>query len=470
MSYTLRKYQMEAVAKGVEFFASDKKDGAIIVAPTGSGKSCIIASICHALNGNVLILQPSLEVLISNKEKAEALGITDIGVFSASAGRKDIGQITFATVKSLINKKELLENFEYCIIDECHQCSAKQGQYKEVIKYFQGKVLGLTATPFRLHSFSDQYGNRSVVAKFLTRTRPKLFHKIIHITQIGELYNQGFLCPIEYITNSDFKHSEIKLNSTGVDFDLEALERYNEQKGIINKCVYAIRHGVGKHVLVFLASVQEAQELSVKLNDIGIVSASVTAKTPKKDRTDILEKFKNGDIKVVTNVGTMTCGYDFPALDTVILSRPTQSVALHAQMIGRCMRVHPSKKVARVIDLCGNVSRFGKIETFEIVEVKPGLHRLKSDKSFLSGVDFISGKDMEAENYKGLKESRWNEHAVIMSFGKYKGYHISKLPTDYLRWMEKTFKEGVWKEKMTAELKRRSDYQAKKREQEVLPF
>ena len=112
----LRPYQEEAVKAGIEFFNDTKQEGGIIVAPTGSGKSIIISNICHQLSGNILILQPSLEVLISNKEKAEALGIADIGVFSTSAGRKDIGKITFATIKSIINRKDLLGTFDRLII------------------------------------------------------------------------------------------------------------------------------------------------------------------------------------------------------------------------------------------------------------------------------------------------------------------------------------------------------------------
>lgn len=450
----LRPYQEEAVKAGIEFFNDTKQEGGIIVAPTGSGKSIIISNICHQLSGNILILQPSLEVLISNKEKAEALGIADIGVFSTSAGRKDIGKITFATIKSIINRKDLLGTFDRLIIDECHLSSARSGQYKEIIEFFKGKVLGLTATPFRLHSYSDQNGNRSVVAKFLTRTRPKLFHKIIHITQIGELYKQGYLCPVEYKVNNKYDPTEIRLNSTGADFDEESLRIYNEKKGILGIIEREIKLNNSKHILAFVCSVSEAVELDKKLKEIGITSAVISAKTPKQERAEILEKFKNGEIRVVSNVQTMTCGYDFPALDCVILGRPTQSLSLFMQMVGRCMRIYPGKNVSRVIDICNNLSRFGKINTFEIIE-ENGKHRMKSNAHFLTGWDFVGNRDVEAMGYKGLKESKWNEHTVIMPFGKFKGQHISKVSTDYLRWMEKTFESGMWKDKFTAELNRR---------------
>jgi len=452
----LRSYQEEAVKAGIDFFNNPKKEGAIIVAPTGSGKSIIIANICYQLSGSTLILQPSLEVLESNKEKAEALSITDIGVFSASAGRKDISQITFATIKSIIKRKDLLATFDRLIVDEVHNISAQDGQYKEIVEFFDGKVLGLTATPFRLHSYSDRFDNRAVVARFLTRTKPKLLHKIIHITQIGELYKQGYLCPVKYSVNNNYNPLEIKLNSTGADFDINSLEKYNQEKGILGVIQREIVAHDSKHVLVFVASVKEAQELSIKLNEKGISSDIVHAKTPKKERSQILEKFKSGELRVVTNCSALLTGYDFPALDCVILGKPTQSLSVFMQAVGRAMRIHPDKEFARVVDVCNNLSRFGRINTFEIVEVKRGLHRMKSDSHWLTGWDFVGNRDIESLNYKGFKQSKWNENTVIIPFGKFKNQHISKIPTDYLRWMEKTFSPGLWKDKFTAELNRRN--------------
>lgn len=865
MEYILRNYQKEAVEAGVKFLKSDAKHGAVIVAPTGCGKSIIIADICHKIGGKTLILQPSQEVLMSNYEKMITyVDKSEIGIFSASCGRKDIGRITYATVGSIIKKKEMFSEFNHLLIDECHLVNSKGGMYQELIDYMGGKLIGLTATPYRLHSYADISGNRSVVAKFLTRTRPRIFKEIIHITQIGDLYKQGFLCPIRYGTLGNYNHSEIKLNTTGMDYDQKALEAYNKKKKVVDVVKSAIIHHESRHVLVFTASVKEAEELRDKLNLDGVNSETISAKTPKKDRAEILERFKNGEIKVVTNVGTMTCvsddteiltrrgwsniddisiddnvaqydngeitfskpfriikkeiekgtklaevngpfvsikttldhdilyktfrkgqfkkekahnlinravfipvsgnakeenmevvqkvhkqnkgrflavnsymyrknglskneakdlalknyeikhslkyknpneltldecrfigfwigdgtkcrdrnngiryslcqtlknpkmlewinnvlnscdihytlkdydppknniingrvcnigghrkyylsmgtggnkqkvnglyhllpylqkdgtdlfwgltseqfycimegywkangchgnnkdmdgsasvcpsekfvnllqsigvcrgfrvtvkkikkdiyhkvqlykisltkktkhqltnkrfqietvgrndmrvwcvtmpkgtivtrcngtvtimgncGYDFPALDTIVLARPTQSVALYYQMVGRAMRPHPSKQFAKVFDCCGNVARFGKIATFEIVEVKPGLHRMKSDKNFLTGWDFVSNRDIEATNYKGLKESRWNDNAVIIQFGKYKGQHISKLPTSYLEWCTKTFDKGIWYDKFKAELDRRESLNYKKREELVLPF
>ena len=468
--FKLRPYQEEAVKKGIEFMTSSEKGGAIIVAPTAAGKSLYIASIANALTGNTLVLQPSLEILQSNLEKAEVLGIEDIGVYSASADRKDIGKLTFATIGSIKNKKELFDDFEHLIIDECHAVNAKGGMYDDLINYMGGKVLGLTATPYRLHAYADfKTGALSVVAKFLHRTRPRLFNKIIHITQIGDLYRQGFLCPIVYLGTNDYHHDEIKLNSTGMDFDEIDLAAYNQAHSIIEVTSKIVQDEKSRHILVFMSSVQEATRLAQNLALRSVTAEIISAKTPKKERAYILEQFRAGKIRVVCNFGTLTTGYDFPELDCVILGRPTQSVALYYQMIGRGIRIAPKKTQVRIIDICGNVKRFGKIENFEIVENSPGMHRLKSNTSFLTGYDFYHNEDIEAKNYAGLKEEEFKRNDDIVRFGKWKGTHVAKIPNDYLEWACQNI-SGNWKKIFKKEKDRRDASRLQRRLELEVPF
>lgn len=388
--YKLRPYQEAAVKAGVHFYNSGR-DGGLIVAPTASGKALLVNSIANELDGNTLVLQPSREITLQNLEKAHEYGFTDIGVFSASCDRKDIGKITFGTIGSVINKKELFKGFNNVIIDECDKANAKGGMYDDFIKYFGGRVLGLTATPFRMCSYLDSFndGERCVMAKFLTRTRPRIFTKIVHITQIKELYAQGFLCPVEYEVNKDYNQREIELNSTGMDYNEESLRLYNKKKKIVLAVEDAIFNDNRKHILVFCSSVADAKKLSEDLVAVGISAAIVSAKTPKDKRDQILKDFKNGNIKVVSNCSTMTTGYNFPELDCVILARPLQSVPLFMQEIGRGMRIAPGKENFKLIDLCGNIEKFGKIEDFEIIDPGNGLYVLVSGDKQLTGVNLL---------------------------------------------------------------------------------
>lgn len=92
----------------------------------------------------------------------------------------------------------------------------------------------------------------------------------------------------------------------------------------------------------------------------------MTGETPKKERERILEDFKSGKIKVIVNVGVLTTGFDFPELETVVLARPTKSLALYYQMVGRAIRPHPNKPEAWIVDLCQNYRRFGRVEDMKI--------------------------------------------------------------------------------------------------------
>lgn len=455
MTYSLRSYQAAAVEVGLEILkGKSKKKSGILALPTGAGKSLVIASIAKELEGNTLVLQPGREILVQNAEKMRAFGETDIGVFSASLDSKEVGKVTFATIGSLVRRKDIWEHFDHIIIDECHGVSAKGGMYHDLLNWFGGRYIGLTATPYRMHAYmSLQTGQKYVVPKMLHRTRPRLFQDLVHITQVGELYEQGFLCPIDYHIKEGYKHSDIKLNSTGADFDTEALKRYNKETGLVYSIAKYIREGNARHMLVFCSFLEEAYELSEELKARGIRSATVSAKTPKKDRETLLQQFKDGEIKVVTNVGVLTTGFDFPALDCVILARPTQSVALYYQMVGRGIRTAEGKENVQVVDVAGNVNRFGRIETFTIGQHEKK-HRLQSDRGWLTEVDMVSGEDMLKRTYHDTREVEGGNPDVI-PFGKHKGVHLRKVPSHYLEWCVENFTSGRWQDKFRAELNRR---------------
>lgn len=167
MSYVLRDYQQKASDAAVSFFNNKaKKTNAIMVLPTGSGKSLIIADIAARLDGHTLVFQPSKEILEQNFKKLCSYGILDCSIYSASFGRKEISRITFATIGSVINHPDLFSHFQSIIIDECHLVNPKEGMYKKFLELLKCKVLGLTATPYRLSS-SQGFGS---MLKFITRT------------------------------------------------------------------------------------------------------------------------------------------------------------------------------------------------------------------------------------------------------------------------------------------------------------
>lgn len=380
--YELRDYQKAAVCAAVQFFFKRKTGNGIIVLPTGAGKSLVIANVALRLNAPVLIFQPSKEILEQNYEKLCSYGIcTDVGVFSASLKRKEVSKITFATIGSVKGCKGFFKNFRYAIIDECHYVNAQAGMYKEFIETVKCKVVGLTATPYRLYS-SRFYGS---MLRFLTRTRPRIFNEILYCVQVGDLSKSGYLARMNYYQLNMVDPNRLVVNSTGSDYTDASVRRHYEAikfndtlENIIRRLLAAGRTSV----LVFTRYIEEANYLVQKM---GGLAAVVSSETKKTDREAILAAFKSKRINVVANVGVLTTGFDFPELATVVLARPTMSLSLYYQMVGRAIRPYKGK-VSWIVDLCGNFKRFGRVEDLVVRETRPGIYAVFSGNTQLTNV------------------------------------------------------------------------------------
>ncbi len=384
--YTLRPYQQEASDKAVAFFRSSREQGALMVLPTGSGKSLVIADIAQRLDTNVLVLQSSKEILVQNFNKLCAYGMLDCSVYSASCNSKRISKVTFATIGSIVNRKQHFSHFKHIIIDECHSVNPRDGMYKEFLgSIANSRVLGLTATPYRLHT--NSYGSE---LRFLTRTRTKVFKSLLYNVQVAELAKDGFLSPLEYFSLNVINTNNLRLNTNGADYlDKSIREEYQNSKfdsvllGVVQRLLYTAqipRRGV----LVFTRFIEEAEALIMALpNGVGAI---VTGQTPAKEREQILQDFKDGRLRIVANVGVLTTGFDYPELDTVVLARPTMSLALYYQMVGRAIRPHDDKKSGYIVDLCGNIKRFGRVEELKISDTGQGKWIVRNQTKQLTNV------------------------------------------------------------------------------------
>lgn len=380
--FTLREYQQNAVDHAVHFLKNSSKTGALEVLPTGSGKSLVIANIAKELNDHVLVFQPSKEILEQNYNKLLSYG-EEASIYSASLNSKEIGLTTFATIGSVFRKPEFFQQFKYILIDECHGVNAKEGMYKKFLDVVGHKVLGLTATPYRLST--DGYGGS--ILKFLTRTRPRVFEELIYFVQNGYLFENNFLAKLEYYNVGKFNTEKLKLNSTGADYTDQSVKQHYKEVGMNEMLYKAINKllSIRKNILVFTRFVEEAEMLQRRF--LGIAEI-VHAKTEANKRAEIISNFKSGKTRVVTNVGILTTGFDYPELETVIIARPTRSLALYYQMIGRGIRIHPDKKKTYIVDMCDNYRRFGKVEELEIGKDSKNLWFIKNKKRQLTNVYF----------------------------------------------------------------------------------
>lgn len=390
MTYALRPYQQEAVEAGIRHLLHGRGN-AIEILPTGSGKSLVIAGIARGLGAPCLVFQPSKEILEQNAAKMRAYGYR-VGIYSASAGRKDIAEITFATIGSVARKVDLFREFPFILVDECHQVNSKGGMYEAFLSEVGARVLGLTATPYRLTT--DGFGGS--ILKFLTRTRPRVFSEVVYYIQNRQLFDEGFLAPLKYAHIEGFDVTQLKLNSTGADFDDKSVRNYYNRINFPEICVAKVRKALElrRNALVFTRYTEEAHYIVSKVPGCAIV----TAETSKRDREQLISDFRAGRTRAVCNVGVLTVGFDYPELETVILARPTMSLALYYQMVGRCIRPHPDKPYSLVVDLCGNRGRFGRVEDLRVEEGIHGKWFISSNGKPLTNVYF-------GEPYQGPRKA-----------------------------------------------------------------
>lgn len=367
----LRDYQKAAIEKII--WAKDKglEGNELVILPTGSGKSVVIAHLAHIINEPILIIQPSKEILEQNLEKLlRYVDRSEVGIYSASMDEKTIKFFTFATIQSIYKKAEFFRHFKLVIIDEAHLVNPKNlsGMFTRFLEEIGNpKVIGFTATPYRLDSMYMNWGTSmcrvAATIKLINRTKGFFWQRILYNLNIQDLIDKGYLCPLEYIDLSLVEQENIPLNKSQTDFNLESYEDIisARQKEIIRAIEYG--KSVSKSVLVFCSSVRQAESLTKLVSN----SAVITAKTPKKLREKIVDDFRSGATKTVFNVGVLTIGFDHPALDCIILLRPTRSIGLYYQMLGRGVRMSEGKKSCKIIDLTSTIRNLGKVETIKLV-------------------------------------------------------------------------------------------------------
>lgn len=381
MGYTLRQYQADAAGRGVEFLLDAKKQkkgrNGVIYLGTGAGKSLVIGTMAvelanHPRGGPVLVSQPSKEILEQNYEKIKGYGFTP-AVYSASMGKREIGDITLVTIGSIFREPELFSDFAFMIPDEAHLVSAAPVKKKRALddgfdlsdsmyNAFRKalphlRFCGLTATPFRMASNMN-----GTELRFITRTVPRIFHEVIHYTQNSELVAGGWWTKLEYKISKTFDRSKIKLNSAASDYNKASLQQYlfdsGHQSKILKAVEWAFTQG-RRNMIVFTPSVAESEEL---VRRMGSDFAMVSADTPPDERTDIIKGFRSGRIKGITNYGVLIHGFDYPELECVIDAAPTLSLSRLYQKWGRGVRPHPNKESCWIVDLVGGHEMFGKIE------------------------------------------------------------------------------------------------------------
>lgn len=421
VTYQLRPYQQDGVSKAL-WYIQNYNNPFIVVMATGAGKSLVIADICHKLDEPVLILQPSKEILEQNYAKLVSYDpLIDAGIFSASKNRKEIRKFTYATIGSIYKKPEMFQHFKYVIIDECHLVNPKNlgGMYSKFLTAIGCKnVCGLTATPYRMVSkyfVEDGQMFYTGTLKMVNRIHPFFFKKIAYKIETQDLIDQGFLSPIEY-HEGGLDYEALQTNKGGTEFDSDSVEEFWTGRGghRLKMLAEAVQHMDKNHKgnLIFCSSIKQATTAVDMLEVMGITCEMVTGDTPTKEREAIIKRFKSGETKHLANVGVFTTGFDVPSLDCITLARPTMSLALYYQMIGRGVRIDPENpnKVLHVYDFSGAVQQHGRVESIRITKEPDGFRdRVESEWGIMTDEPLFTYliKDMTKKHRfsKGAKNS-----------------------------------------------------------------
>jgi DNA repair protein RadD len=442
----LRNYQKIKLEKG---------ENNLLVLPTGSGKSLIIADLIRQYKDKkFLILAHRANLIAANEEKVRLIASAKTSVYCAELGRKEIGDVTLATRGSLANLEQVPQ-FDFIVIDEVHLLNEEKGQYFSILEK-QGvflekprcNIIGLTATPWRKNKpiFGDN----------------KLFQKANVTLYTNDLIDQGYLAPYVFpkLNKKDrFNTDGIKI--TAGDFNLSELNDLVIDVEIIRKQLQ-IWHDTAKDrtlTLFFCAGVRHAELVHSMIVQAGFLTASeaVTITGDTEGKVELIKSIASlkSPIKAICSCEVLTTGTDIPRIDCVALMRPTSSASLHIQMTGRGLRLSPDKNDCLFLDFAGNMRRFGSInkpflgskgqevflEEKEItVESDKVLPTKKCSKCYAENMIaarfcsscknlFIKANDIYSEGEKGIIEikqiNKWK-----VPFDQFKTY--SGKPCDYV--------------------------------------
>ena len=355
----LRPYQQEAVKRVVGHFRASSEP-ALVVLPTGSGKSLVIAELARLARGRVLVLAHVRELVEQNHAKYQAYGL-EADIFSAGLKRKEATrQVVFGSVQSVVRNLERFNdaNFTLLVIDESHRVSLNEdASYGQVIEHLrrqnpQLKILGLTATPYRLGQgfiyFRHHHG-------MVRGSEESFFRDCVFEQPLRLMVKQGYLAAPKRLDMAieGYDFSALKPASSGL-FPEEALNRVvagsRATPGIIEQI---IARGVDRQgVMIFAATVAHAEEIMGYLPTAE--AALITGATPSQERKALIDAFKARALKYLVNVAVLTTGFDAPHVDLIAILRPTESISLYQQMIGRGLRLSPGKEDCLILDYAGN--------------------------------------------------------------------------------------------------------------------
>lgn len=342
MSYILRGYQEDQKKQARQLMLQAIKS-ILIQSPTGSGKTVLIADVLKTAADKGM---PSLFIVHRRelvKQSSDTFRIMELphGIIATGFYENLKPLVQIASVQTIAKRIKWLRVPSLIVWDECHHCAA--GGWSKIHEAYPGAYhIGVSATPERLDG----------------RGLNKFFTSLIKGPSVRWLIDNKYLCDFKLYAPSHLNLSEIK-TSMG-DFEKKALAKAVDKPSITGDVIkHYERLASGKRAVVFCVSVEHSIHVCEQFKSAGIKAAHIDGKTKTEERDETLKKFREGDIKVLCNVDLFGEGFDLPSLEVAILLRPTKSLALYLQQVGRALRPSPGKDYAVILDHAGNCALHG---------------------------------------------------------------------------------------------------------------
>lgn len=371
---SLRPYQREAINTGIFGYFAENAGNPLVVVPTGGGKSLIIAQFLREIfeqwpDQRVLILTHVKELISQNY--AELIGLwpdAPAGVNSAGLSRRDFhSNIIFGGIQSLHRHAYTLQRIDLVIVDEAHliprTANTMYRRFLDDLRRINSfmKIIGLTATPFRLDSGMLHQGDDA------------MFSDISYEVNVRDLIEQGFLAPPRTLAGSA-QIDTAGVGTRGGEFIPGQLEAAAVDPDVVDHIASEIvAAGTDRRGwLVFGCGVNHCVMLRDALRLRGVSCESIFGDTPAGERDAVVRAYKAQEIRCLTSMGVLTTGFNARHVDLIALARPTKSTGLYIQIVGRGLRTYPGKHDCLVLDFGGNIARHGPIDAPNVKEPGKG--------------------------------------------------------------------------------------------------
>lgn len=340
MNVRLRDYQINGIDEIINAWTDCRS--VLFQMPTGTGKTTLFCEIVRKFTRE---LHPDKKVLIITHRKElveQAFNrlVNDFhlvaGIISSNFISNHSAQIQVASIQTLVKRAEHQKDlFSLIIIDEAHHALAST--YRQLWNYYpSGKFLGVTATPTRTNGQGFQ----------------DLFEKLVVSNSIKWFIKNNHLSDTRYYANHTPDVSNITIKAG--DYDETELSEIMQDNSVMADLVQSYKDFADeKKIIVFAVNRAHCNKIVEKYNSCGYSAKSIDTYTSTDERRAIVEDFRNNKFKILCNVNIFTEGFDCPDVDAVQLARPTKSLTLFLQQVGRCMRPHKNKSYGIVLDNAG---------------------------------------------------------------------------------------------------------------------